>query len=54
MKLHLLEPTICAFGVHSEAGFQMSANLDLVKGTYDAFANGDIDTVLAAFADDII
>jgi uncharacterized protein len=31
----------------------MGANLDLVRNTYDAFARGDIDTVLAGFADDI-
>jgi uncharacterized protein len=31
----------------------MGANLDLVRNTYDAFARGDIDSVLAGFADDI-
>ncbi|HKP17337.1 MAG TPA: nuclear transport factor 2 family protein [Gaiellaceae bacterium] len=31
----------------------MSANVDLVRKTYEAFARGDIDTVLAGFAEDI-
>ena len=31
----------------------MGGNLELVRNTYDAFARGDLDTVLAAFAEDI-
>jgi ketosteroid isomerase-like protein len=31
----------------------MGGNLELVRNTYDAFARADLDTVLAAFAEDI-
>lgn len=31
----------------------MSSNLDVIQGTYDAFAAGDIEAVLATFDDDI-
>jgi uncharacterized protein len=31
----------------------MTGNLDLARSTYEAFARGDIDTVLAGFAEDI-
>jgi ketosteroid isomerase-like protein len=36
-----------------DRGRGVGGNLELVRNTYDAFARGDLDTVLAAFAEDI-
>lgn len=31
----------------------MTSNLEIIQGTYDSFAKGDVEAVLATFADDI-
>jgi hypothetical protein len=36
-----------------DRGRGMGGNLELVRNTYDAFARADLDTVLAAFAEEI-
>lgn len=41
------------WGQRHSKGDVMSSNLETVRKTYDAFAEGDIDAVLATFADDI-
>src|SRR5262245_8306400 len=41
------------FHVPNQGGAMSEQNVELVQGTYDSFARGDVPAVLGAFADDI-